>query len=49
MKKEDNFILFKGSHGMALEKAVDAVFGTWYHEEFESYDFIREKIKLKKE
>lgn len=40
MKKEDNFILFKGSHGMALEKAVDAVFGTWYHEEFERYDFI---------
>lgn len=32
--------LFKGSHGMALEHIVDQVWGTWFHEEFEQYDFL---------
>lgn len=32
--------LFKGSHGMALEHIVDQVWGTWFHEEFERYDFL---------
>lgn len=32
--------LFKGSHGMALEHIVDQVWGTWFHEEFERYDFM---------
>ncbi len=31
--------LFKGSHAMALEHVVDMIWGTWYHEEFERYDF----------
>lgn len=31
--------LFKGSHSMALEQIVDQVWGTWFHEEFEQYDF----------
>lgn len=31
--------LFKGSHGMSLEHAVDLAFGTWFHEEYEQYEF----------
>lgn len=31
--------LFKGSHSMALEQIVDQVWGTWFHEEFERYEF----------
>ena len=30
--------LFKGSHCMELEHAVDLIWGTWYHEEFERCD-----------
>lgn len=50
LKNENDLFLFKGSHGMQLEKAVDYVWGTWYHEEFERYDHIaKEKVinKLK--
>ncbi len=31
--------LFKGSHSMELEHVVDLIWGTWFHEEFERYDF----------
>ena len=36
-------VLFKGSHSMALEHAVDRAFGTWFHEEYDQYEF-RTKI-----
>ncbi len=36
---EADVTLFKGSHGMELEKIVDLCWGTWLHEEFERYDF----------
>ena len=32
---KDSIIMLKGSRGMALERTVDDIFGTWYHEEFE--------------
>lgn len=31
--------LFKGSHSMELEHVVDLIWGTWYHEKYERYDF----------
>ena len=37
--------LFKGSHGMELEYVVDLIWGTWYHEEFERYDFKTHTVK----
>lgn len=45
-KEVVDLIFFKGSHGMQLEKAVDEVFGTWYHEEFERYDHIAQTYRL---
>lgn len=36
----DDLLIFKGSHGMMLENVADRLFGTWFHEEFERYDFI---------
>ena len=35
----NDVVLFKGSHSMELEHVVDLVWGTWFHEEFERYDF----------
>ncbi len=35
----DKLVLVKGSHGMKLEKAVDQIFGTHFHEAFEQYEF----------
>lgn len=32
-------VLFKGSHSMTLEHVVDLTFGTWFHEEYEEYEF----------
>ena len=40
-------LLFKGSHSMELEDVVDKLFGTWYHEEFERYDFKTREFKTK--
>lgn len=37
--REEDLLLFKGSHSMELEHVVDKLFGTWLHEEFERYDF----------
>ncbi|WP_026666801.1 CapA family protein [Butyrivibrio sp. AE2005] len=37
--KINDITLFKGSHSMELEHVVDMIWGTWYHEEFERYDF----------
>ena len=36
---EEDVVLFKGSHSMALEQAVDLAFGTWFHEIFDQYEF----------
>lgn len=50
IKNETNkqdLILFKASHGIALEKIVDEIFGTWFHEEFERYDFIAKRLSNK--
>lgn len=47
IKSETNkqdLVLFKASHGIALEKIVDDIFGTWFHEEFERYDFIAKQL-----
>lgn len=41
----NDIVLFKGSHGMALEHIVDRIWGTWYHEEFERYDFLTHNKK----
>lgn len=35
----NDVLMVKGSHGMKLELAVDRVFGTAFHEEFERYEF----------
>lgn len=35
----NDIVLFKGSHSMALEHVVDQLYGTWFHEEYEEYDF----------
>lgn len=32
---------------MELEDVVDKLFGTWYHEEFERYDFKTREFKTK--
>ena len=40
-----DIVLFKGSHGMALEHIVDRIWGTWFHEEFERYDFSTHNTK----
>lgn len=42
---ERDLLLFKGSHSMELEDVVDKLFGTWYHEEFERYDFKTREAK----
>lgn len=41
----DDIVMLKGSHGMALEHIADAVWGTWYHEEFERYDFKARTVR----
>lgn len=43
LKNTYNLMLFKASHGMQLEKIIDSVWGTWYHEEFERYDHIAQE------
>lgn len=45
--REQDLLLFKGSHSMELEDVVDKLFGTWYHEEFERYDFKTREFKTK--
>lgn len=45
--REQDLLLFKGSHSMELEDVVDKLFGTWYHEEFERYDFKTRELKTK--
>ena len=39
---QDDVTLYKGSHGMKLEQIVDQLYGTWFHEEFDRYDFKTE-------
>lgn len=41
--KEEDVVLFKGSHSMALEQAVDLAFGTWFHETYDRFEF-RSKV-----
>ena len=36
---DDDVVLFKGSHSMALEHAVDLAYGTWYHEVYDLYEY----------
>ena len=38
-------ILFKGSHSMALEKAVDLTFGTCFHDIYDQYEFRTKEYK----
>lgn len=35
----NDVVLYKGSHSMELEHVVDLAYGTWFHEEFERYEF----------
>ena len=37
--KKDDLVLYKGSHSMSLEKIVDSVYGTWFSEEYDRYEF----------
>lgn len=41
----NDVVLYKGSHSMALEHIVDRAYGTWFHEEYERYDFKTRVVK----
>lgn len=43
LKNIYTLVLFKASHGMKLERIIDHVWGTWWHEEFERYDHIAQE------
>ncbi len=42
--KDEDLVLFKGSHGMKLELIIDKIYGTYYNEPFRNYDLESKKL-----